>query len=35
MRRLFKLILAVGIGGLMSVIGATGAMANQGPGPWP
>jgi hypothetical protein len=35
MRRLFKLITALGIGALMSVLGAASALADQGPGPWP
>jgi hypothetical protein len=35
LRRLFKVITAVGIGALMSVLGLASAMANDGPGPWP
>ena len=35
LRRLFKLITAVGIGALLSVLGAASALADHGPGPWP
>lgn len=34
-RSLFKFITAVGIGALMSILGAASALANHGPGPWP
>jgi len=35
LRTKFKLISAVGIGALMSILGAATALANHGPGPWP
>jgi hypothetical protein len=35
MRRLFRLVTAIGIGTLMSVLGAALAFADHGPGPWP
>jgi hypothetical protein len=35
MRRLFKLITAVWIGALISVLGAASAFADKAPGPWP
>ena len=31
----FKVISAVGIGALLSILGAATALANHGPGPWP
>lgn len=34
-RRLFKVVAAVGIGALMSALGVSSALANNGPGPWP
>jgi len=35
LRRLFKVITAVGIGALMGMLGVASALANHGPGPWP
>ena len=35
MRTLFRFITAVGIGALMSILGAGSALASHGPGPWP
>jgi hypothetical protein len=35
MRSLFKIITAVGIGALMSILGVASALADHGPGPWP
>lgn len=35
MRSLFKIIAAMGIGALSSILGAASALGNNGPGPWP
>jgi hypothetical protein len=35
LRKVFKVITAVGIGALMGILGAASALANHGPGPWP
>jgi hypothetical protein len=35
LRTKFRLISAVGIGAVMSILGAATALANHGPGPWP
>ena len=35
MRAIAKLITAVGLGAVMSILGAVSALANNGPGPWP
>jgi hypothetical protein len=35
LRMRIKVITAIGIGALMSILGAMSALANHGPGPWP
>ena len=35
LRTRFKVITAVGLGALLSILGAAAALANNGPGPWP
>lgn len=35
LRSLFKVIMAVGIGALLSILGAASALADNGPGTWP
>lgn len=35
LRKLVRIIAAVGLGGLLSVLGAATALADNPPGPWP